>query len=123
MQARLPRVGVWNVFAPPGWRLRGTLDADIAISGTVQAPLLQGTLNADNLGVRSVVDGLAFSNGRLRARLNGHRMDIDEFSLQGTDARTGFLGASRIGGGSARMTGYAQWGGNAQQPLLQSMPQ
>lgn len=121
VQARLPRVGVWNVFAPPGWRLRGTLDADIAISGTVQAPLLQGTLNADNLGVRSVVDGLAFSNGRLRARLNGHRMDIDEFSLQGTDARTGFLGASRIGGGSARMTGYAQWGGNAQQPLLQSM--
>ncbi len=111
LQAQLPRVGVWNVFAPPGWRLRGTLDANIAVSGTVQSPQLQGTLNADDLGVRSVVDGIAFSGGRLRARLNGQRMDIDTFSLQGTASRTGLLGTQRIGGGSVNVSGYAQWGG------------
>ena len=111
LQAQLPRVGVWNVFAPPGWRLRGTLDANIAISGTVQSPQLRGTLNADELGVRSVVDGIAFSGGRLRARLNGQRMDIDTFSLQGTASRTGLLGTQRIGGGSVNVSGYAQWGG------------
>ena len=113
LQARLPRVGIWNLFAPPGWRLRGTLDANIALGGTLHTPLLHGTLNMDDLGVRSIVDGIAFSNGRLRARLNGQRMDVDEFSLQGSPSRTGLLGTQRIGGGSLNITGYTQWGGGA----------
>ena len=113
LQAKLPRVGVWNMFAPPGWRLRGTLDTQIALSGTLQSPQLHGTLNMDDLGVRSIVDGIAFSGGRLRARLNGQRMDISEFSMQGSPARTGLLGTQRIDGGSINITGYTQWGGGA----------
>ena len=27
VRARLPDVGVWSALAPPGWRVRGTLDA------------------------------------------------------------------------------------------------
>ena len=118
LRAQLPRVGVWNVFAPPGWRLRGTLDANIAISGTLQSPQLQGALDANDLGVRSVVDGIAFSGGRLRARFNGQRMDIDTFSLQGAPWRTGLLGTQRAGGGSVNVSGSVQWGGG--QPLLES---
>ena len=118
LRAQLPRVGVWNVFAPPGWRLRGTLDANIAISGTLQSPQLQGALDANDLGVRSVVDGIAFSGGRLRARFNGQRMDIDTFSLQGAPWRTGLLGTQRTGGGSVNVSGSVQWGGG--QPLLES---
>ena len=67
----------------------------------------------DDLGVRSIVDGIAFSGGRLRARLNGQRMDISEFSMQGSPARTGLLGTQRIDGGSINITGYTQWGGGA----------
>ena len=118
LRAQLPRVGVWNVFAPPGWRLRGTLDANIAISGTLQSPQLQGALDANDLGVRSVVDGIAFSGGRLRARFNGQRMDIDTFSLQGAPWRTGLLGTQRAGGGSVNVSGSVQWGSG--QPLLES---
>ena len=118
LRAQLPRVGVWNVFAPPGWRLRGTLDANIAISGTLQSPQLQGALDANDLGVRSVVDGIAFSGGRLRARFNGQRMDIDTFSLQGAPWRTGLLGTQRTGGGSVNVSGSVQWGSG--QPLLES---
>lgn len=90
LRAQLPRIGVWSVLAPPGWRLRGSLGADVAISGTRAAPQLAGDLQADDLALRSVVDGIEFGNGRLRAKLDGTRMRINEFTLQGAgDKGTG----------------------------------
>ncbi|NMM08209.1 MAG: DUF490 domain-containing protein [Polaromonas sp.] len=90
LRAQLPRIGVWSLLAPPGWRLRGSLAADLAISGTRAAPLLTGDLQANDLALRSVVDGIEFANGRLRARLDGSRMRISEFTLQGAgDKGTG----------------------------------
>lgn len=112
LQASLPRMGLWSVFAPPGWRLRGTLQANATIGGSLRAPLLNGSLNADDLGVRSVVDGIEFSQGRLRTRLNGQRLDIDEFSLRGP-------AVNRRPGGSANVTGNVQWGGGP--TLMQSL--
>ncbi|OYY51977.1 MAG: DUF490 domain-containing protein, partial [Polaromonas sp. 24-62-144] len=71
LRAQLPRIGVWSVLAPPGWRLRGSLATDLRISGTRAAPQLAGDLLANDLALRSVVDGIEFGNGRLRARLDG----------------------------------------------------
>lgn len=90
LRAQLPRLGVWSVLAPPGWRLRGSLGADVAISGMRAAPQLAGDLQANDLALRSVVDGIEFGNGRLRARLDGTRLHINEFTLQGAgDKGTG----------------------------------
>ena len=90
LRAQLPRIGVWSVMAPPGWRLRGSLAADVAIGGRRAAPQLTGELQANDLALRSVVDGIEFGNGRLRARLDGTRMRINEFTLQGAgDKGTG----------------------------------
>jgi translocation and assembly module TamB len=90
LRAQLPRIGVWSLLAPPGWRLRGSLAADLAIGGSRAAPLLTGDLQAKDLALRSVVDGIEFANGRLRARLDGSRMRISEFTLQGAgDKGTG----------------------------------
>jgi translocation and assembly module TamB len=83
VKARLPRIGVWSLLAPPGWRLRGSLAADVALGGTRAQPRLDGTLNADELALRSVVEGVELRNGRLRARLDGERLRVDEFVLQG----------------------------------------
>lgn len=125
LQAQMPRVGMWNLFAPPGWRLRGTLGANLRLGGTLQTPLLHGNLNANNLGVRSVVDGFAFSQGKLRTRFTGQRMEIDEFSLQGTPNQTGLLDTDKIDGGNAHISGHVQWGnndaGNKPPSLLQSL--
>ena len=89
LRAQLPKVGVWSVLAPPGWRLRGSLGADIAISGTRGAPQLAGTLQADDMALRSVVDGFEFGSGKLRARLDGTRLVINEFTLYGAGGPSG----------------------------------
>ena len=101
LRAQLPRIGVWSLLAPPGWRLRGSLGADIAISGTRSAPSLAGDLQANDLALRSVVDGIEFGNGRLRARLDGTRMRINEFTLQGA--------GEKGTGGSLSAQGEAGW--------------
>lgn len=98
LQARLPRMAVWSLLAPPGWRLRGSLEAEITVAGTRADPRLQGPLRADDLGLRSVVDGVALQDGRLRARLDTRRLLVDELVLQGPG-----------GGGSLRATGEAAW--------------
>lgn len=105
LQARLPRMAVWSLLAPPGWRLRGSLEADLTVAGTRADPRLVGPLRADDLGLRSVVDGVALQDGRLRARLDTRRLVIDELLLQGPG-----------GGGSLRASGEVAWdaggGGN-----------
>ena len=100
-RAQLPRIGVWSLLAPPGWRLRGSLGAAVVISGTRAAPRLAGDLQANDLALRSVVDGIEFGNGRLRARLDGTRMRIDEFTLQGA--------GEKGTGGSLTAQGEAGW--------------
>ncbi len=101
MRVKLPPVGAWSLLAPPGWRLRGTLDADATLSGTRGAPQWRGTLRAQDLAVRSVVDGIDFSQGTLNASLNGERLDINEFTLQGA--------AGRNEGGLLTIKGSVLW--------------
>lgn len=83
VRARLPDVGVWSALAPPGWRVRGTLDANATLSGTRNAPRWAGTLAADDLAVRSLIDGVDLQGGRLRATLRGNQVELTEFQLQG----------------------------------------
>ncbi len=109
LRAQLPRIGVWSMLAPPGWRLRGSLGTDLTIGGTRAAPSLAGELQADDLALRSVVDGIEFGNGRLRARLDGTRMRISEFTLQGA--------GEKDSGGSLFAQGEAGW--IAGQPQVQ----
>ncbi|MFT7115229.1 MAG: translocation and assembly module TamB [Rhodoferax sp.] len=101
LRMTLPPVGAWSLLAPPGWRLRGTLDADAMLSGTLKEPQWQGTLRAQDLAVQSVVDGIDFSNGTLNARLNGQRLDIVDFTLQGAGGRDG--------GGQFALKGSVLW--------------
>ncbi|MFY3386443.1 translocation/assembly module TamB domain-containing protein [Paracidovorax sp. MALMAid1276] len=117
LRARLPDVGVWSALAPPGWRVRGTLNASAALSGTRDAPRWSGTLGADDMAVRSVVDGVDLQDGRLRATLEGNQLNITEFSLQGgrgSSARiAGFSGnrtAAPRDGGTLTATGRIRWG-------------
>lgn len=91
LRAQLPPVGAWSLLAPPGWRLRGTLDANATLAGTRGAPLWRGTLRAQDMAVRSVVDGIDFSHGTLNATLDGQRLELQELKLQGAGGDSGGL--------------------------------
>lgn len=99
LRAQLPRIGVWSLLAPPGWRLRGSLATNVTFAGTKGDPQLSGTLAADDLALRSIVDGIELQGGRLRAHLGGRRVVIDEFLLRGPGPA----------GGTVIATGEGSW--------------
>ncbi len=102
VQARLPQIAAWSALAPPGWRLRGALALDARVAGARGAPQLSGTAAADAVALRSVVDGIQFEGGRLRARFQDTRLVIDEFTLRGPASKDG-------SGGSLTARGEAGW--------------
>lgn len=83
LRLQLQDLGAWGFLAPPGWRVRGTLDADVTLAGSVQAPRLQGGIEGKGLNIRSVLDGVDLHDGELRASFNGQRLEIAELTLQG----------------------------------------
>jgi len=101
LRAQLPRIGVWSLLAPPGWRLRGSLAADVRATGTKGDPQLSGSIAAADLALRSVVDGVELRNGRLRAGLQGNRVVVSEFTLHGA--------GERDAGGTVIAHGEAAW--------------
>jgi translocation and assembly module TamB len=113
VQARLPRIGVWSLLAPPGWRLRGSLSADVAVGGTRALPELSGPVEADDLALRSVVDGIELRNGRLRAQLAGQKFTVSEFLLRGSEE----------GGGGGSLLAYGEGAWTPQGPVFQAHAQ
>lgn len=119
--ARLPNLGVWSMLAPPGWRMAGTLEADAALSGTRAAPRWNGSLGADQLALRALIEGLDLRDGRLRATLSGERVEITEFTLKGGAGSTARIpgqsgnrstasSQAATDGGTLSATGELSWG-------------
>jgi translocation and assembly module TamB len=91
VQASLPQIGAWSVLAPPGWRVQGTLDASLSLSGTRSQPQWQGRLQADQLAAKSAVQGIEFSQGQMQARLQGQSLVLESLNLRGAGAQGGEL--------------------------------
>lgn len=118
LRASLPDLGVWGALAPLGWRIGGALKADIQLAGTLQAPQLQGPIQADGLSLRSVLDGVDLHDGRLRAQLQGERLLIEELVFQGgtgsnayVPGRSGNRTPAPTERGHMRASGHIDWSG------------
>lgn len=107
LQLDMPPMDAWSVLAPPGWRMRGTMNAHVNLDGTVDQPQWSGTLRANDLALRSLVDGIDFGQGRFEARLHDQQLDISSFSLRGAGA-SGAQGDNSAVGGTLDITGSAQ---------------
>ena len=121
VRARLPNIGVWSMLAPPGWRVQGTLEADATLSGSRAVPQWSGSLGADGMSVKALVEGIDLRDGRLRAALRGNRLELTEFTLRGGAAssaritgQSGNLSTSRSeaanDGGMLTARGNVSWG-------------
>ena len=120
VEARMPDIGIWALFAPPGWRVKGTLQANATIGGNLQQPEWQGNLNADELSVSSLLDGVDLQQGRLRAKLQSNRVDITELHFKGGKGSStrilgysGNLTSAPEDGGELSGTGFAEFHGAA----------
>lgn len=118
LKAALPQVGLWSVLAPPGWRMNGSLVANAELGGTRTSPQWSGQLRGDGLALRSLVEGIEFANGELRASLRGEQLHIDRFVIDGP--------GGAAAGGQLRASGSASWaattsadGRRQRQPMMQ----
>lgn len=91
VQASLPQLGLWSRFTPPGWRMQGSLQAHANLSGPRHRPQWQGHIQANDLALRSLLDGMEFSGGQLRASLHGESLSIDSLRLRGAGGEAGGL--------------------------------
>ena len=122
LKATLPQVGLWSVLAPPGWRMNGSLQADAELAGTRASPQWSGQLRGDGLALKSLVEGIEFTGGELRASLRGEQLLIDRFSIDGP--------GGSVAGGQLRASGSASWaataladGSRVRQPSMQLQAQ
>ncbi len=86
-------------FAPPGWRVEGGFSGAVAISGTRSAPEWEGSIEAQDLALSSLLEGVNLKNGQLKARFAGNRLDIEQLTLEGSRS-----GQARILGQSGNRT-------------------
>jgi translocation and assembly module TamB len=64
-------------------RLAGRLAATLRIAGTPQNPEASGTIEGDGLRLAWIDQGVRLEAGRLRCRVNGDQIDVDEVHFEG----------------------------------------
>lgn len=116
IKAQMPDLGIWASFAPPGWRVAGSLGADVQLSGNLRDPRWSGSVLADKMHIQSQLDGVDLRNGSLRAQLNGNELALQRLHFdggEGSRARiigySGNLTAAPVDGGTLDATGTIRW--------------
>jgi translocation and assembly module TamB len=71
--------------------MRGSVRADASLGGSRRQPEWRGTLHAGELALRSLIDGIDFSDGELDATLDGETLKLDRLRLRGAGGANGGL--------------------------------
>lgn len=83
LDVKIGNLRPWGVWAPPGWRLSGQLQANAVLSGTLGAPLYKGEVNGQNLGAGHALLGVNLSDGSLLLSLDGDHAHLKQFKAKG----------------------------------------
>jgi translocation and assembly module TamB len=91
-------------------RLDGRLSAELQASGTLGDPRLTGTLRGDAIAFDFPPYGVYLKNGELRGTLEGDRLRISDFSIQGGSGRFSVSGTLplRLADGAAKLAWRAR---------------
>jgi translocation and assembly module TamB len=97
LQLRVADIGIWNGWAPPGWRLSGNLGGQADISGSFGDPRYTGELSGSRLGLRNLLQGVNVGEGEVTVRLAGETAQIDRFALRGGEGTLTVSGNATLG--------------------------
>ena len=94
----------WARALAPGFdRIDGALTAEIEASGSIAAPRLTGNLAGERIALRAIGPGIDLRDGRMRATLDGSRLQLDEFEIRAGEGRVTASGNAELGGGLQQM--------------------
>ncbi|MBK9135901.1 MAG: translocation/assembly module TamB domain-containing protein [Betaproteobacteria bacterium] len=97
IRARVPDIGIWSHWLPPGWRLAGELATTADVGGRFAAPTYTGEISGRQLGVRNLLQGVNVRDGELLVRLAGTSARIETFTLRGGDGKLSATGGAELG--------------------------
>ena len=97
VQARVPNLGVWSSWVPPGWRLQGEVVSTASLGGRFGAPQLTGELAAQRVAVRNLLQGVDYTDGELKVALQGDTARIERLSLRSGEGRITGEGVGEFG--------------------------
>lgn len=75
----------WASWVPAGWRLGGQVQARAVLGGRLNAPEYTGTLEAHQVSVRNVLEGVDVRDGEILVALQGPQAVIRRFTARAGD--------------------------------------
>ncbi|MBK6854692.1 MAG: translocation/assembly module TamB domain-containing protein [Burkholderiales bacterium] len=83
LDLQVAQLGNWGRWLPAGWRLSGRLTTQAHITGRLGAPELSGELVGQRIAIRNGLQGVDWTDARLRVTLAGEQAHIDELVVKG----------------------------------------
>jgi translocation and assembly module TamB len=93
-QAKLPDLRALRPFLPPGIKADAQLAIDLSGSGTLAAPILNGTLAANGIRFSMPEEGITIRDGTIKLKLDDNTVSVSEGTLDGQTGRVLLTGAA-----------------------------
>jgi translocation and assembly module TamB len=97
LDLQVAQLGNWGRWLPAGWRLAGQLQTQARIGGRLGAPEFSGELVGRQIAVRNSLQGVNWTDARLRVVLEGEQARVDEFTVKAGAGTLTATGQARLG--------------------------
>ncbi|NTV87392.1 MAG: hypothetical protein HGA21_11695, partial [Burkholderiaceae bacterium] len=100
----VPDLRLAKVLLPVGMRADARLNAQLAGSGSLAAPRIEGQIDARRIRFAMAQEGIAITEGSLKVLLSGDRVRVQEGVLQGQSGRIVLSGEGQLKNPQAGVT-------------------
>ena len=100
VEMRLPSLAFLRALAGEAWRFGGSLQAGLALSGTLGGPQARGRIEGRELTAEQRELGMRLSQGELRATMDGQTVDVERLHFVSGAGQVTMSGALRPDGRS-----------------------
>jgi translocation and assembly module TamB len=97
LKVDIANIAPWAALMPPGWRLGGSVNGDVKLSGTLAHPDAQGQLQARAVTVRNVLQGIDLRDGQGQAVLTQDGLRLVQVSVKAGSGQANVDGLVHLG--------------------------